>query len=60
MTAVFYALVKEEELSLVTIGRRSFVRAEDLDDILRRKRYDASGRTETPGEPIPRERHLRR
>ena len=41
----FYALVKEGELSLVKIGRRSFVHAEQLDDFLRRKRYDASGRT---------------
>ncbi len=41
----FYALVKGGELSLVKIGRRSFVQAEDLDDFLRRKRYDASGRT---------------
>jgi excisionase family DNA binding protein len=45
----FYALVKEEELSLVKIGRRSFVQAEELDDFLKRKRYDASGRTEIPG-----------
>lgn len=41
----FYALVKEGELSLVKIGRRSFVHAEELDDFLRRKRYDTSGRT---------------
>ena len=41
----FYGLVKEGELSLVKIGRRSFVQAEELDDFLRRKRYDASGRT---------------
>ena len=34
----FYALVKEGELSLVKIGRRSFVHAEDLDDFLRRNR----------------------
>jgi hypothetical protein len=27
----FYALVKDGELSLVKIGRRSFVQAEDLD-----------------------------
>jgi excisionase family DNA binding protein len=44
-----YALVNEGELSLVKIGRRSFVHAEELDDSLRRKRYDASGRTETAG-----------
>ena len=41
----FYALVKRGELSLVKIGRRSFVQAEDLDDYLRRKRYDVSSRT---------------
>jgi excisionase family DNA binding protein len=41
----FYVLVKEGELSLVKIGRRLFVQAEELDDFLRRKRYDASGRT---------------
>jgi excisionase family DNA binding protein len=34
----FYGLVKERELSLVKIGRRSFVHAEDLDDFLRRNR----------------------
>jgi excisionase family DNA binding protein len=39
----FYALVKEGELSLVKIGRRSIVHAEDLDDFLGRKRYDPSG-----------------
>jgi excisionase family DNA binding protein len=39
----FYALVKDGELSLVKIGRRSFVQAEDLDDFVRRKRYDPSG-----------------
>ncbi len=33
----FYALVKEGELSLVKIGRRSFVQAEELDDFVRRK-----------------------
>jgi excisionase family DNA binding protein len=44
-TTAFYALVKQGELSLVKIGRRSFVHAEELDDFLRRKRYDASGRT---------------
>jgi excisionase family DNA binding protein len=30
----FYALVKEGELSLIKIGRRSFVQAEDLDDFI--------------------------
>jgi excisionase family DNA binding protein len=44
-TTAFYALVKQGELSLVKIGRRSFVHAEELDDFLRRKRYDASGQT---------------
>lgn len=34
----FYALVKGGELSLVKIGRRSFVQAEDPDDFLRRNR----------------------
>jgi excisionase family DNA binding protein len=41
--ATFYALVKEGDLSLVKIGSRSFVQAEDLDDFVRRKRYNASG-----------------
>jgi excisionase family DNA binding protein len=41
----FYALVKEGELSLVKIGSRSFVHAEDLDDFPRRKRYNASCQT---------------
>jgi excisionase family DNA binding protein len=40
--STFYALVKEGELSLVKIGSRSFVQAEELDDFLRRMRYDAS------------------
>jgi hypothetical protein len=40
----FYALVKEGELSLVKIGGRSFVHAEELGDLLWRTRYDASGR----------------
>jgi excisionase family DNA binding protein len=39
----FYALVKEGELSLVKIGRRSFVHTEDLDDFLRRKRHVPGG-----------------
>ena len=39
--STFYALVNDDELSLVKIGRRSFVRAEELDDFVRRKRYDA-------------------
>jgi hypothetical protein len=38
----FYALVKDGELLLVKIGRRSFVQAEDLDDFVSRKRDDAS------------------
>jgi excisionase family DNA binding protein len=33
----FYALVKEGELSLVKIGRRSFVQPEALDDFVGRK-----------------------
>jgi len=33
----FYALVKEGELSLVKIGRRSFVQSEALADFVRRK-----------------------
>jgi excisionase family DNA binding protein len=41
----FYALVKEGELSLVKIGSRSFVQAEELDDFVRRKRHDPSGQT---------------
>jgi hypothetical protein len=32
------SMVKEGELSLVKIGRHSFVQAEELDDFLRRKR----------------------
>jgi excisionase family DNA binding protein len=39
----FYALIKDGELSLVKIGRRSFVQAEDLDDFVRRKRDVPSG-----------------
>ena len=39
----FYALIKDGELSLVMIGRRSFVQAEDLDDFVRRKRDVPSG-----------------
>ena len=38
----FYALVNAGELSLVKIGSRSFVQAEDLDDFIRRKRHDRS------------------
>jgi excisionase family DNA binding protein len=45
----FYALVKEGELSLVKVGRRSFVQAEELDHFVRGKRYDPSGRTEAAG-----------
>jgi excisionase family DNA binding protein len=45
----FYALVKEGELSLVKIGRRSFVQAEVLDDFLRRKRYVPGGEGEGTG-----------
>ena len=39
----FYALVKEGELSLVKVGRRSFIQAEDLDDFVRRNRHDPPG-----------------
>jgi excisionase family DNA binding protein len=39
----FYALVKEGELGIVKIGRRSFVLAEEIDEFLRRKRYDLPG-----------------
>ena len=45
----FYALVKQGELSLVKIGPRSFVQAEELDDFVRRKGYDPSARTEAAG-----------
>ena len=37
----------------VLTGRRSFVHAEELDDFLRRKRHDASGRTEAARTPSP-------
>ena len=43
------SMVKEGELSLVKIGRRSFAQAEELDDFLGRKRYDPSGRPEAVG-----------
>jgi Helix-turn-helix domain len=39
----FYALVKEGELSLFKIGRRSFVQAEELEDFIARKRDDPRG-----------------
>jgi excisionase family DNA binding protein len=39
----FYALVKEGELSVVKIGSRSFIQAEEVDDFIRRKRYNAAG-----------------
>jgi excisionase family DNA binding protein len=45
----FYALVKEGQLSLVKIGRRSFVHAQEIDDFLTRKHYQPAGRTEAPG-----------
>ena len=41
----FYALVKDGELSLVKISRRSFVHAEHLGDFLRRKLCRTSRRT---------------
>ena len=49
----FYALDKKGELSLDKIGRRSFVHAEELDDFLRKKRYDPSGRMKTAGRAHP-------
>lgn len=42
--STLYTLVKRGELSLVKIGSRSFVQAEELDDFMR-KRNDASCRT---------------
>jgi excisionase family DNA binding protein len=36
--STFYALVKNGELSLIKIGRRSFIHAEELDNFLRRRR----------------------
>ncbi|WP_374023207.1 helix-turn-helix domain-containing protein [Mycobacterium sp. HNNTM2301] len=39
--STFYALVKKGELSLIKIGRRSFVQADELDDLIRRKRDDS-------------------
>jgi predicted DNA-binding transcriptional regulator AlpA len=50
--STFYALVNERELSLVKIGSRSFVQAEELDDFVKRKRYDASAQRELPGTSI--------
>ena len=44
----FYALAKEGELSLVKIGRRSFVHAEELDDFLRRKRHTRGSHLRDP------------
>ena len=41
--STFYALVKEGELPIVKIGRRSFVEAQELDDFIKRKRYDPTG-----------------
>jgi hypothetical protein len=41
--STFYALVKGGELSLVKIGRRSFVQVEEVDNFIQRKRDDASG-----------------
>jgi len=40
--STFYALVNKGELSLVKIGRRSFVQAEELDGFIRRKRMTLS------------------
>jgi excisionase family DNA binding protein len=49
--STFYALVKEGELSIVKIGSRSFVQAEDLDDFVRRKRLKPSAPTKATGLP---------
>jgi excisionase family DNA binding protein len=35
--ATFYSLVKEGDLSLVKIGRRSFVQSGELDEFVERK-----------------------
>jgi excisionase family DNA binding protein len=35
---MFYALVKDGELSITKIGRRSFIATEDLDDFVTRNR----------------------
>jgi predicted DNA-binding transcriptional regulator AlpA len=44
--STFYGLVNKGELSLVKIGSRSFVQAEELDDFVKRKRYEGfPGRT---------------
>jgi excisionase family DNA binding protein len=50
--STFYSLVKKGELPLVKIGSRSFVQSEELDDFVRRKRYDASAERELPGTSI--------
>jgi hypothetical protein len=39
----FYPLVKDGELSLIKICRRSFVHSEELDDFLTRKRFRSNG-----------------
>lgn len=43
--STFYGLVKQGDLSLVKIGRRAFIQAEELDEFVARKRDDRSGRT---------------
>lgn len=40
--STFYALVKNGELPLVKIGRRTFVQVADLEEFVRRKRHDRS------------------
>ena len=41
--STLYALVKEGELAVVKIGRRSFVETSELNDFIERKRNEASG-----------------
>jgi excisionase family DNA binding protein len=43
--STLYALVKGGELSLVRIGRRSFIQVEEVDNFIWRKRCDGSGQT---------------
>jgi excisionase family DNA binding protein len=41
--STFYELVKEGGLSLVKIGRRSFIKADELDDFVSRDRHVPPG-----------------
>ncbi|PJE01673.1 helix-turn-helix domain-containing protein [Mycobacterium sp.] len=43
--STLYALVKERELTVVKIGRRSLIETNELDDFIQRKRNEAYGRT---------------